>query len=103
MAHIPPIILYYFIKQTLKGYRKNFPSKDNCRLITLEILESLCHALPNICTSEYESTLFMAAFTLAFFAALRISEMVAPNKNSPSNLKILDIIMSQNLLKIFIH
>lgn len=69
---------HILIIQALKGYRKNFPNKDNCRPITVEILEALFNILPNIWLSTFKLALFRAAFVLAYFTAFRIREIVAP-------------------------
>lgn len=58
--------------------------------------------LPSISSSPFESILFRAAFSLAFFAALRISEFVAPSKIVHSNLKMSDVYLSGNSLKLYI-
>lgn len=77
----------FLIKQALKGYRKHFPKQENRRPITIKILEGLSNVLPNIFSSVYKISLFRAAFILAFFAALRISEFVAQSKTVLLTLK----------------
>lgn len=99
---ITPVNNNFLVRQALKGYRKNFPRVDNRRPITFDILSKLIEILPAVCSSSFESTLFRAAFTLAFFAALRISEFTAASKNVNSNLKRSDIYFSNNSLKIHI-
>lgn len=99
---LSPVNSIFLIKQTLKGYKKLFPKFDSRRPITLDILSSLFSILPRVCSSFYEATLFRAAFVIAFFAALRISEFVAPNKKSSSSLSLCDVLLFDNFVKIFI-
>lgn len=101
--NIVPVHNCFLIKQALKGYRKQFPKKDSRRPITLNILEDLMIILPDVCSSSYEVALFRCAFSLAFFAALRINEFVSSSRKVPSNLKTSDIILSLNSLKIYIY
>ncbi|XP_042727738.1 uncharacterized protein LOC122180264 [Lagopus leucura] len=49
--------------------------------ITIEVLRSLLGALESVCVSRYECLLFRALFTVAFFGALRIREVVAKHRN----------------------
>lgn len=53
---------------------------DNRAPITEKILTKICHVLPNICFSIYESYLFKAAYLLAYFGLLRVSEIVFTNQ-----------------------
>lgn len=99
----PSILDNFIIKQALKGYKKSFPRQDSRRPITPEILEKIVNIIPIICNSPYESSLFRAVFVIAFFGALRISEFVAPNKSSQSNLRTSDVFISQHGLKNFIR
>lgn len=97
-----PLNQDFMVKQSLKGYKKSTFRPDSRRPITLDILGKLFFAIPHICISDFESSLFRAAFLLAFFAALRIGEIVAPNKSSDSFLRFSDIIIGNDFIKIFI-
>lgn len=99
----PSLNHHFIVKQSLKGYRRLFPSRDCRRPITISILEKLFFAIPHVCFSSYEVLLFQAAFILAFFGALRISEFAARNKFSQSPLRISDFILSDSYLKFFVH
>lgn len=97
-----PFNYHFLVRQALKGYKKKFSNRDNRCPITFEILVLLVKALPNICSSYFESILFKASFILAFFGALRLSEFVAKSKNSVSFLKTSNVIISDNSLRIYI-
>lgn len=49
---------------------------DDRKPITLDILRKIIVALPSVCTSHYEASLFSAIFTTAFFGYFRIGELV---------------------------
>lgn len=100
--NVTPITNHFLIRQAIKGYRKNFPILDRRRPISFDILERLVAILPSICSSPFETKLFSAAFVLAFFAALRISEFVAPSKSTVSTLKLSDVFFAHDSLKNFI-
>ncbi|KFZ49717.1 hypothetical protein N338_12655, partial [Podiceps cristatus] len=62
--------------------RRTGPSNDKCSPVTIEVLRSLLGTLESVCSSPYECVLFRAMFTVAFFGALRIEEMVANRQNT---------------------
>lgn len=51
-------------------------SQDIRKPITLHMLNNNIGVLPHLCFSDFEATLFQSAFTLAFFALLRVSKVV---------------------------
>ena len=61
----------------LEGVRRKSPKLSDIRApVILEILHKIIRSLPSGCSS-YESCLFASAFSLAFFALLRIGELTA--------------------------
>ncbi|XP_054843732.1 integrase/recombinase xerD homolog [Eublepharis macularius] len=60
------------------------PSPDGRRPISLPILRRILDALPGRCWSSFEAQLFHTAFTIAFFGALRVGELVAGSQDDPS-------------------
>ena len=60
--------------------RKIVKSNDVRAPVTLDLLRRLIQALQKVCTSNYEVCLFYSAYTLAFFALLRIGEIASDNK-----------------------
>ena len=63
-----------------KGQRKliiaSVQKLDNALAISKELLTGICVKLSEICSSHYETLLFKAAFTLAYYRLLRVSELV---------------------------
>lgn len=72
----------------LKLKHRTGPSKDKCSPVTIEVLRSLLGTLESVCSSPYECILFRALFTVAFFGALCIEEMVV-NDQSVAQPKLL--------------
>ncbi|XP_077152553.1 uncharacterized protein LOC143816266 isoform X1 [Ranitomeya variabilis] len=72
----------FFIRQAVKGWKRLQPSQECRRPISLSLLHGIITISPSVCTSHYESVLVSAAFAIAFFGALRISELVPRSKTS---------------------
>ncbi|XP_075063546.1 integrase/recombinase xerD homolog [Mixophyes fleayi] len=71
----------FMISKALKGWARARPSQADARLpITNNILDQLIETLGGIAVDEYEKTLFSAAFSMAFFGAFRVSELVAKSR-----------------------
>ena len=84
----------FIIKKLMAGYKKSNVVQDMRKPITLPLLEKIVNVLPHLCFSNFESALFQSAFTLAFFALLRVSEVVA--------LGLEHITVSSDVITIFI-
>ncbi|XP_077110356.1 uncharacterized protein LOC143766488 isoform X4 [Ranitomeya variabilis] len=72
----------FLIRQALKGWKRVQPSRECRRPISLSLLHTIICSTNEICSSHFESLLLSAAFGLAFFGALRISELVPQSKSS---------------------
>ena len=73
--------IYHFIITKLKEGCRRLNARADTRLpITPAILMRLCQVLPVLCKSQFEALLFKAAFLLAFFGFLRVSEFTCPQK-----------------------
>ena len=71
----------FAVNKMLEGYARVKPQvKDARRPITKLILTAIADVLHLVCYNLYESKLFRAIFTLAYFGLFRISELVAPGK-----------------------
>jgi site-specific recombinase XerD len=65
----------FVLQKTLQGIAKKTPILPDSRLpITIPYLQAICNVLHHF-SSPYETSLLSSAFTLAFFATLRISEV----------------------------
>lgn len=86
----------------MEGYRKSHYSLGKRRPITPNILLGLCNILNVVCFSPYEACLFKAAFSICFFASLRVSELVPNDSKSRKGLRINNVIGSLKNIKVFI-
>jgi len=76
----PDVSTHYVIQKALDGLRKDGRGVRTRLPITHSILGSILLSLPSICINVYETRLFVAAYTLAFFAFLRVGELAAKTK-----------------------
>ena len=89
----------FLVSKLLEGLRRKRPQKADVRTpITLDMLKQLINALHFVCRSNYEECLFASAFSLAFFAMLRISEFTVPNKTDADGhaLNFKDVLIKQS-------
>ncbi|KAJ7414493.1 putative tyrosine recombinase [Willisornis vidua] len=79
--------------------------RDKYLPITIEMLRSLLGALESVCRTHYECLLFRALFTVAFFGALRIGEMVAKHRNvlQPELLYLSDVQLTERKVVLLLH
>ncbi|KAM9321155.1 integrase/recombinase xerD homolog [Gastrophryne carolinensis] len=82
----------FWVRQALKGWRKGHRGVDSRRPVSWGLLRGLIEVLPRVCTAGFEVSLFKAAFSLAFFGALRVGELVSPNKRLPGGLEVGDVV-----------
>ncbi|KAM4702965.1 interleukin-10 receptor subunit alpha [Rhinophrynus dorsalis] len=71
----------------LQGLRKGVQWQDCRRPVSLALLHQLMLVLPQLWVSEFEAGLFGLAFSLAFFGAMRIGELVSKSDipSAPKN------------------
>jgi hypothetical protein len=68
----------------LEGLRRKSRKYTDLRApVNLGLLHKLIRALPIICSSNYEARLFASAFSLLFFALLRVGEITTDSKSVP--------------------
>ena len=70
----------FIVKKLLEGFRRTGQRRDVRAPVTEAILQKVCSVLPDICFSTYESCLFKAAYLVAYFGLLRVSEIVFTNQ-----------------------
>lgn len=68
----------FMFRQAMKGYCRGRRTRDMRRLVSISILRAVLKRLQSVCSSEYEWSLFQAAF----FRALLIGELVSPSKRT---------------------
>ncbi|CAC5370938.1 unnamed protein product [Mytilus coruscus] len=69
----------------IEGLRRKNPQKlDGRTPISFDLLKRLIHSLRSVCNSQYETILFSSAFSLAYFAMLRVSELAINSRTDES-------------------
>ncbi|XP_063257269.1 uncharacterized protein LOC134552519 [Prinia subflava] len=78
--------------------------RDKYLPVTIEMLRSLLGVLESVCITHYECLLFRALFTVAFFGALRIGEIVAKHRNvlQPELLYLSDLRLMERKVLLFL-
>lgn len=99
---LPPLNVFFSVKQALKGYRKSTFVPEKRKPISIEMLKQLCLSTGQVCHDQFEAFIFQAAFCLAFFAALRVSELVPLNNSDTSGLRFQDVFVSGSGIRLFI-
>ena len=84
--------------------RLKFKGPDTRLPITYDLLQKIVSILSGLCTSQYEVVLFSAAFSLAFFGFLRISEVTSGKRNdifSRHTIQVENVKVTQSNIEIF--
>ncbi|OCT65947.1 hypothetical protein XELAEV_18042201mg [Xenopus laevis] len=81
----------FLIKRIVKGWKIKTAAPDKRKPVSFETLNKLLKVVPNVCRDKYETILFKTAFSLAFFGAFRIGELVSPSRTKPGGLNIRDV------------
>lgn len=71
----------FLVKKLLAGFKRSCRTQDIRQPITLSLLTQITSIIPHLTISSYEAHLFQSAFLIAFFALLRVSELVALERN----------------------
>lgn len=81
------------------------PLDDEHSPVTIEVLRSLLGTLESVCSSPYECLLFRAMFTVGFFGALHLEEMVANHQNiaQPELLYMSDLQLTEESANLYAH
>ncbi|XP_067323141.1 tyrosine recombinase XerC-like [Anolis sagrei] len=94
------------LQKILTGWaRQRGHPKDDRQPLTPVILRGMKQLWPSLCTTLYEQLLFHAAALTAFFAALRVSELVALSKKDTSHRALLfsDVKIFQESMEVTIR
>lgn len=99
---LPHCLSFFSVQQALKGYRKVKFNIDKRSPINTETLLAICRSADKVCFSEYETEMFKAVYSIMFFGAFRISEVVSASKKVQSGMKMTNIVVSEHQIKIFL-
>ncbi|KAM8952906.1 uncharacterized protein RCH25_043644 [Pelodytes ibericus] len=91
----------FLVRQSLRGWRRGEGDRvgDQRRPVTGALLLGIVHVLPSVCVSTFEAALFRLAFSLAFFGALRVGELVSPSKRRAGGVLFEDVIRESGGLR----
>lgn len=108
MKNVTDVSRHYVVEKALEGFkRSSCGTPRDCRLpITPNLLHRILSVIPVVCLNLYESSLFSAAFSLAFAAFLRVSELAVKNIKSVSNVLLMsdvDVNEKEGMVKIVIR
>lgn len=73
---------YFLVRKLLEGVKRSRKSIDQRLPITQDILKKLISSSSFVCSSNFETFLFCAAFSLAYHAFLRVGEFTRNNANN---------------------
>jgi hypothetical protein len=91
LNNLPCCSSHFLIAKLLEGFKRGRSHSSRTRApITFPLLVEISGALHSVCHSSYEISLFKAAFSLAFFGLLRISEFALATKFS-SAIRVLQL------------
>lgn len=90
----------FLVRQAMKGFRRGRVVRDTRRPVSFELLQDLVGILHRVCSSPYEVHLFTAAFSLAFFGALRIGELVSKNKRGDGGLLFSEVQIAEDSIQL---
>ncbi|XP_060139102.1 uncharacterized protein LOC118082278 isoform X1 [Zootoca vivipara] len=94
----------FLVRKALEGWRRlQPPRKDSRKPITFNLLFQIHKQLRKLCWSKYEARLFSAAYSIAFFGAFRIGEVVCEGSPSQAAKGILLSDLSLSEKEVVIH
>lgn len=76
LANLNSLFQSFLVQKMLEGVKRLGTRADTRAPLTRGLLSRLCQSLPSICKSPYETLLFQAAFSLAYFGLFRVGELV---------------------------
>lgn len=72
---------FFIVKKMISGLSRLNDRVDSRLPISPELLVKIIQTLPLVCSSSYESALFAALFSVAYYGFLRVGELVVANKS----------------------
>lgn len=86
----------FMVQKLLQGMKRTNKHHDTRLPITIEILNAIMHKLHLVCSNGFEEKLFKSAFSLAFYALLRVGEMAISKGNTIDKLIQIGDVKLQN-------
>ncbi|XP_076077485.1 integrase/recombinase xerD homolog [Mytilus galloprovincialis] len=95
----------FVVRKMIDGMARSKLKRPDSRLpITIDLLKNIIKILPAFCSSRYEAVLFSSAFSMGFFAFLRVGEMTTACGREGSNhaIKIENVEVTNHNIKIYL-
>lgn len=99
----PDVTKMFVVRQALKVLRKGTARVDKRRRVSWNLLKAIIGRLEKVCSSSYEQVLFRAAFSLAFYGAFRLSELVSPNRHTQGGVGVGDVFYSEQEVVVWVR
>lgn len=96
----------FLARKAIEDWRQLSPRpSDSRRPVPLSMLQAAEWVLPAVCHSAFEAVLFKAAFFLAFFGALRCSELVIGSRADVEGraLAVTDVTIRDSVLQVVLR
>ncbi|XP_073537009.1 uncharacterized protein [Phyllobates terribilis] len=100
---LPDVTKAILVRQALKGWRKGWKVRDCRGPISYGLLLTLGQLLTLVCKSPWEIRLFRLAFSLAFFRAFRLGELVSPSRFVSGGLSKEDVNLYLDRIEVFLR
>lgn len=81
----------FMVRRAMRGYHVGQTAADTRCPVSFMVLGEVVEQLQRVCMSCFEWVLFWAVFTLAFFGAFRVGELVSRNKKGDGGLDVHDV------------
>ena len=82
---------HFLVTKVMEGFNRS-AKKEGLRLpITIDILRGILTKLPVVCQDGFETSLFSAAYIMAFFGFFRVGELTVAKRGDLSIEKVLGI------------
>ena len=77
--------MFFLISKMLEGMKRKNPQQSDIRAsISIDLLKCLIKSLHHVCSFHYAARLLSAAFSLAYFGMLRVSEISLKTRSDQS-------------------
>lgn len=92
-------LVFFSVQQVLKGYQRSTNSVDSRVPVTINMLRALIDVTDAVCSSAFGALLFRVSFSVCFFGAFRISELVPYSSFASNGLFYSDLTLGDTYLK----
>ena len=104
MQNLEDVTKNFVIVKLLEGMKRLRKPSDSRLPIKPALLSRILQVLPSVCFNQYESWLFKASYSLAFYGFFRIGELALSTGNSINSiLQVSDIQFDKDCTRILVH